>query len=97
MSRLDSSRSHDGWRLLSESSYNLSVASTAKREQHVLEEPSRQSRILVVRVLHDRMDYQRHLEADAGPDSDRGASSSRTPELIRSSQPGNDAVPTGDS
>jgi toxin ParE1/3/4 len=30
-----------------------------------------QSRILVVRVLHDRMDYQRHLEADAGPDRDR--------------------------
>jgi toxin ParE1/3/4 len=30
-----------------------------------------QSRILVVRVLHDRMDYQRHLEADAEPDRDR--------------------------
>ena len=30
-----------------------------------------QSRILVVRVLHDRMDYKRHLEADAGPDRDR--------------------------
>jgi len=30
-----------------------------------------QSRILVVRVLHDRMDYQRHIEADAGPDRDR--------------------------
>lgn len=30
-----------------------------------------QSRILVVRVLHDRMDFQRHLEADAGPDRDR--------------------------
>ena len=30
-----------------------------------------QSRILVVRVLHDRMDYQRHLEADTGPDQDR--------------------------
>ena len=30
-----------------------------------------QSRILVVRVLHDRMDYQRHLEADAGSDKDR--------------------------
>jgi toxin ParE1/3/4 len=30
-----------------------------------------QSRILVVRVLHDRMDYQRHLDADAGPDRDR--------------------------
>jgi len=30
-----------------------------------------QSRILVLRVLHDRMDYQRHLEADAGPDRDR--------------------------
>jgi toxin ParE1/3/4 len=30
-----------------------------------------QSRILVVRVLHDRMDYQRHLEADTGPDKDR--------------------------
>jgi hypothetical protein len=26
-----------------------------------------QSRILVVRVLHDRMDYQRYLQADAGP------------------------------
>jgi toxin ParE1/3/4 len=26
-----------------------------------------QSRILVVRVLHDRMDYQRHLEADTRP------------------------------
>jgi toxin ParE1/3/4 len=23
-----------------------------------------QSRILVIRVLHDRMDYERHLEAD---------------------------------
>jgi toxin ParE1/3/4 len=30
-----------------------------------------QSRILVVRVLHDRMDYQRHLGAEAGPDRDR--------------------------
>ena len=30
-----------------------------------------QSRILVVRVLHDRMDYQRHLETDAEPDRDR--------------------------
>ena len=30
-----------------------------------------QSRILVVRVLHDRMDYQRHLEAETGQDSDR--------------------------
>ena len=30
-----------------------------------------QSRILVVRVLHDRMDYQRHLEADAEPDRER--------------------------
>jgi toxin ParE1/3/4 len=30
-----------------------------------------QSRILVVRVLHDRMDYKRHLDADAGPESDR--------------------------
>jgi len=30
-----------------------------------------QSRILVVRVLHDRMDYERHLEADAGPGRDR--------------------------
>ncbi len=27
-----------------------------------------QSRVLVVRVLHDRMDDQRHLDADAGPD-----------------------------
>ena len=32
---------------------------------------SDQSRILVVRVLHDRMDYQRHLDADAQPDKDR--------------------------
>jgi plasmid stabilization system protein ParE len=30
-----------------------------------------QSRVLVVRVLHDRMDYQRHLEADTGLDRDR--------------------------
>lgn len=30
-----------------------------------------QSRILVVRVLHDSMDYQRHLDANASPDSDR--------------------------
>jgi plasmid stabilization system protein ParE len=29
------------------------------------------SRILVVRVLHDRMDYRRHLEADAGLGQDR--------------------------
>jgi toxin ParE1/3/4 len=29
------------------------------------------SRVLVVRVLHDKMDYQRHLQADAGPDKDR--------------------------
>ena len=34
---------------------------------HVFFEPD-QSRILVVRVLHDRMDYQRHLDADAAPD-----------------------------
>jgi toxin ParE1/3/4 len=30
-----------------------------------------QSRILVVRVLHDRMDYQRHLEADDSTEKDR--------------------------
>jgi len=30
-----------------------------------------QSRILVARVLHDWMDYQRYLEADAGPERDR--------------------------
>lgn len=30
-----------------------------------------QSRILVVRVLHDRMDYQRHLEADDSAEKDR--------------------------
>jgi toxin ParE1/3/4 len=30
-----------------------------------------QSRILVVRVLHDRMDYRRHLEADESTDKDR--------------------------
>jgi plasmid stabilization system protein ParE len=30
-----------------------------------------QSRILVVGVLHDRMDYQRHLEAETGQDTDR--------------------------
>ena len=29
------------------------------------------SHILVVRVLHDRMDYQRRLEADAGLEEDR--------------------------
>ncbi len=29
------------------------------------------SRVLVVPVLHDRMDYQRHLEAESGPNSDR--------------------------
>jgi toxin ParE1/3/4 len=28
-----------------------------------------QSRILVVRVLHDRMDYQRHLGAETDPDT----------------------------
>ena len=27
-----------------------------------------QSRVLVVRVLHDRMDYRRHLEASEPPD-----------------------------
>lgn len=30
-----------------------------------------QSRILVVRVLHEKMDYPRHLEAGTGPDKDR--------------------------
>jgi plasmid stabilization system protein ParE len=30
-----------------------------------------QSRILVVRVLHDRMDYPRHLEADKSTDDTR--------------------------
>jgi toxin ParE1/3/4 len=30
-----------------------------------------QSRVLVVRVLHDRMDYERHLEAKTGQDRDR--------------------------
>jgi toxin ParE1/3/4 len=30
-----------------------------------------ESRILVIRVLHDRMDHQRHLDTDAGPDRDR--------------------------
>jgi toxin ParE1/3/4 len=29
------------------------------------------SRVLVVRVLHERMDYQRHFDADADPDEDR--------------------------
>ena len=29
------------------------------------------SRILIIRVLHDRMDYQRHLEADAGLEKDQ--------------------------
>jgi toxin ParE1/3/4 len=29
-----------------------------------------ESRILVIRVLHDRMDYQRHLDVDAGSDRD---------------------------
>ena len=28
------------------------------------------SRILVVRVLHDRMDYRRHLETDQAADQD---------------------------
>jgi hypothetical protein len=41
-----------------------------------------QSRVLVVRVLHDRMDYQRQLDADAGPDKDRRVRSSRTPQLV---------------
>lgn len=27
-----------------------------------------ESRVLVVRVLHDRMDYQRHLQGDVGPE-----------------------------
>jgi toxin ParE1/3/4 len=30
-----------------------------------------ETRVLVVRVLHDRMDYQRHLDSDADPDRDR--------------------------
>jgi toxin ParE1/3/4 len=30
-----------------------------------------QSRILVVRVLHDRMDYPRHLEADTSDDREQ--------------------------
>ena len=30
-----------------------------------------QSRILVVRVLHDRMDYQRHLDADGRTNEDQ--------------------------
>ena len=30
-----------------------------------------QSRILVVRVLHDRMDYRRHIEADEHTDEDQ--------------------------
>jgi len=30
-----------------------------------------QSRILVVRVLHDRMDYERHLEAETSQDRKR--------------------------
>jgi len=29
------------------------------------------SRILIVRVLHDRMDYRRHLEADQANEQDR--------------------------
>jgi toxin ParE1/3/4 len=29
-----------------------------------------ESRILVVRVLHDRMDYERHLEAETETDRD---------------------------
>jgi toxin ParE1/3/4 len=30
-----------------------------------------QSRILIVRVLHDRMDYERHLEAETGKGRNR--------------------------
>jgi toxin ParE1/3/4 len=30
-----------------------------------------QSRVLVIRVLHDRMDYPRHLQADEGADNDQ--------------------------
>lgn len=30
-----------------------------------------QSRVLVLRVLHDRMDYRRHLEAGEPPDEER--------------------------
>ena len=29
------------------------------------------SRVLVIRVLHDRMDYRRHLEPDESTDADR--------------------------
>jgi toxin ParE1/3/4 len=43
----------------------------ARCGRHCVFFESDQSRVLVIRVLHDRMDYRRHLEADAGPDNDR--------------------------
>lgn len=46
-------------------------AAIATNGRHCVFFEADQSRILVVRVLHDRMDYQRHLDADAGPDRDR--------------------------
>jgi len=39
--------------------------------RHCLFFESDQSGILVIRVLHDRMDYERHLEAETGQDRGR--------------------------
>jgi len=39
--------------------------------RHIVFFEADHSRILVVRVLHDRMDYRRHLEADESTDADR--------------------------
>jgi plasmid stabilization system protein ParE len=36
--------------------------------RHCIFFEANQSRVLVLRVLHDRMDYRRHLEASEPPD-----------------------------
>jgi plasmid stabilization system protein ParE len=38
--------------------------------RHCIFFESDQSRVLVVRVLHDRMKYRRHLEASEPPDEE---------------------------
>jgi toxin ParE1/3/4 len=44
---------------------NLQMATSGR---HCIFFEADQSRILVVRVLHDRMDYRRHLETNEPPD-----------------------------
>lgn len=55
------SRSRDDLRL------GLQMATS---DRHCVFFEADQSRILVVRVLHDRMDYRRHLETDRASDQD---------------------------